>query len=104
MKGLYGQDITEPLIAIENLRLTRYDVSLLSKDKNPTLKITLPNGIECIRFKSSEEEFEKLCSSSTGCVNIALVGTCDINEWNGNVKPQIKIKDYDIIDCQEYYF
>ena len=104
MKELYGQDITEPLIAIENLRLTRYDVSLLSKDKNPTLKITLPNGIECIRFKSSEEEFEKLCSSPTGCVNIALVGTCDINEWNGNVKPQIKIKDYDIIDCQEYYF
>ena len=53
----------------------------MSRDKNPTLKIQLPNGCSLIRFKSSEEEFEKLYSN-LGCVNINVVGRCKRNVWN----------------------
>ena len=44
----------------------------MSKDKNPTLKITLPNGISLIKFKSSEEEFNNLYSE--GYITINAVG------------------------------
>ena len=32
----------------------------MSRDKNPTLKITLPNGMSLIKFGSSEEEYEQM--------------------------------------------
>ena len=75
----------------------------MSPDKNPTLKIILPNGVSCIKFKSSKEEYEKL-KPSTGCNIINLVGRCERNEWNGNVNAQIIISDYEIAKSQKYYF
>jgi hypothetical protein len=59
--------------------------------------------VSLIKFKSSEEEYERLYSD-LGCVIIDIVGKCDINEWRGNVTPQIKIEDYSIVDRQDYYF
>ena len=75
----------------------------MSPDKSPTLKITLSNGTSLIKFKSSQEEYEKL-HSETGCVTINIVGKCERNIWNGTVTPQIIIEDYEIINKQEYYF
>lgn len=74
----------------------------MARDRNPTLKISLDN-ISCIKFKSSEEEFNNLYSED-GCVTVTIVGTCQANKYNGNVTPQIIIKDYEIINKQEYYF
>ena len=56
--------------------------NLMSADKNPTLKIILPNGLSLIKFRSSQEEYEKL-HSSEGCVNVNIVGKCKQNIWNG---------------------
>ena len=103
MKSLWGQGVDEPFIAIERINVYAGNVSLMSPDKNPTLKITLPNGTSLIKFKSSEEEYEKL-RSEVGCVTINIVGKCERNEWNGIVKPQIIIEDYEIVGEQKYYF
>lgn len=54
MKYLWGQNIDEPLLAIEHIAVTKDMITLMSRDKNPTLKIQLPNGVSCIKFKSSE--------------------------------------------------
>lgn len=78
-------------------------LTLMSKDKNPTLKIQLPNGVSCIKFKSNENEFESLYSD-TGCVTINLVAKAEVNKWNGSVTPQLIIEDYEIINKQQYYF
>ncbi|MDY0199267.1 MAG: DHH family phosphoesterase [Tenuifilaceae bacterium] len=99
---LWGQDIPEALIAIEGLKITGNMLTLMSPDKKPTLKITLPN-LSIIKFKSSQEEYDKLYSD-TGYVEINLVGTSNANEWNGNVTPQIFVKDYEIITQDKYYF
>ena len=85
-KSLWGQNIDEPYIAIENIKITKDNITLMSKDKNPTLKITLPNKTSLIKFKSSEEEFEKLISS-TGYIEITVIGRCEKNEWNGSITP-----------------
>ena len=58
----------------------------MSPDKKPTLKITLSNNLSLIKFGSSQEEYEKLYSD-LGCVTINIVGTCNLNVWNGNINP-----------------
>lgn len=103
MKSLWGQEMSEALVAIENLSVTRRMISLMSEDKNPTLKIVLPNGVSCIKFKSSKEEFNKLCSEE-GCVTINLVGKCENNEYFNHTIPQIIVSDYEIVNRQQYYF
>ena len=77
----------------------------MSKDKNPTLKITLPNGTSLIKFKSSEEEYQSLIADSDlGCRVITVVGRCEQNVWNGSIKPQIIVEDYEITGEMKYYF
>lgn len=96
LKEYWGQDFEEPLIAIKDLRISNENIALLSRDKNPTLKITLDNGLELIKFNSSSEELNSLQSNGLKKIEIDLVGTCDVNYWNGRSTPQIKIKDYEI--------
>ena len=76
----------------------------MSKDKNPTLKITLPNGLSLIKFKSSEEEYQSLLSKNNTYLTINIVGKCEQNVWGGNVSPQISIEDYEIKNKLNYYF
>ena len=78
-------------------------ITLMSRDKNPTLKIQLPNGVTCIKFKSSEEELDSL-SSESGCVTITLIGKPEVNRYFNSVTPQIIVQDYEVINHQEYYF
>lgn len=100
----WGQGLEKPYIALENLSITPKEVTLMSKDKNPTLKIQLANGVSIIKFKSSEEEYESLTPNPSGSVNINIVGTCSINEWNGIITPQILVSDYEIVSEMKYYF
>lgn len=102
LKHLWGQGIEEPYIALTNIKVTKNNIQLMSPDKNPTLKITLPNKTSLIKFKSSQEEYERLISA--GLIMIDAVGRCERNIWNGNITPQIIVEDYDITKRIEYYF
>lgn len=102
LKSLWGQGIEEPFIVLENIKATNDNVILMSPDKNPTLKITLPNGTSLIKFKSSKEEYEKL--KTNGIITMNIVGRCERNIWNGRISPQIIIEDYEITNIIEYYF
>lgn len=101
LEAFWGQEIPEPYVAIEGINVTKDKMVLL--ESGPTLKITLPNGITCLKFKSSEEEYEELYSAS-GCVTINVIGKCQNNKYNGMITPQIKIESYEIVKQQEYYF
>lgn len=104
-KHIWGQQVEEPLIAITNIRLTKENFTLMSKNKNPTLKFIIRNNIACIKFKSSEEELEKLFpDSDSGCVVLNVVGRCEINTFNDNINPQIIVENYDIVSNEKYYF
>ena len=102
MDSFWGKDVEEALIAIKNLKVTKDMVLLMSPDKSPTLKITLPNKISIIKFGSSQEEYEKFIND--GYVEVDIIGKCNKNEWNGFINPQILIEDYEIIDSCKYYF
>lgn len=103
LKNLWGQNMSEPYIAIERIKITKDNITLMSPDKSPTLKITLSNGTCLIKFKSSKEEYEKL-KQDVGCNIINIVGTCNSNTWNGSTTPQIFIEDYEIVGEIKYYF
>ena len=97
---IWGQEISKPLVAIENIKVHPQDIQLM---KGTTLKISLPNGVNLIKFGSSEEEYDSLYSEM-GYVTITMVGECKENVWNGIRTPQIEVKDFEITDVEEYYF
>jgi len=104
LKPLWGKGVDEAYVAIVGLKVTSDNIQLLSRDRNPTLKISLMNGrLSLIKFGSSLEEFEKL-AVETGYVEIEVCGKCSINEWNGNISPQIMIDKYEIVAKADYYF
>ena len=86
-KDVWGQGVPEPIIAIEHVKLTDpVTVNLLAKG---TLRIDLkPKQTSIIKFGSNVEEYSDLLDKT-----ITVIGTCEINDWNGEY-PQIKIIDY----------
>ena len=100
---LWGKDVDEPFIAVKNLKITKDMIALMSPDKKPTLKITLPNKVAIIKFNSSPEEYESLYSEQ-GYISIDLVGRYAVNEFCGNRYPQILIEDYEITGRASYIF
>lgn len=101
-EDIWGQEVKEPYIAVENLVITKNNIQHM---KGTTLKIIASNepGVEFVKFKVAEEEFETLCpSTDLGCVTIDVIGVCERNSYND--RPQIIIKDYFIKDRQSYYF
>lgn len=103
LKSIWGKGIEEPMVAIEKINISKDNIILMSADKSPTIKIKLPDGTCLIKFKSSYDEYNRLFPEE-GITTINIVGTCNVNEWQGNVTPQILIEDYEIIKKVAYYF
>lgn len=106
LQTIWGQELSEPVIAIENIKVTKDNLSYMGKGgKCPSFKITLPNGVCLIKFKITDEEFNTLLPQyESGSKTITIVGTCAMNEWNGRITPQVKVSDYEITGETKYYF
>ena len=102
LNDLWGKDVDEAIVAIHDLKVSKDMITLMSPDKKPTLKITLPNKVALIKFGSSQEEYESLLSD--GYVAIDVVGRCNQNTWMNYITAQILIEDYEIIDTAKYCF
>ncbi len=100
---VWGQGVSEPLIAIEGLPVTAGNLDFY---RGTTIKITPKDlddtGLSLIMFGADEEIYDSLYSPY-GCVYINIVGHCAINAYSGGA-PQIKIKDFEIVRKQDYYF
>lgn len=92
-KDFWGQGIPEPYICIENLNLTTCQIQGLSMEKHPTLKIHLDCGVDIMKFKSSEEEFEEFTKPNRV---LTAICRCNKNEWMGNITPQLVIEDFNL--------
>lgn len=92
MKQCWGQGVSEPYICIEDIDLSRCSVQLMGAKKN-TVKIVLPCGVEIIRFFTDEDFYNELIKPNK---ILTVIGTCSVNEWNGNCKPQILLEDYEL--------
>lgn len=101
LQDIWGQQVEEPLIAIENITITSDNIKLMSADKNPTLKFIMPNGISLIKFKSSQEEYQSLIEQDSIVINV--VGKLKENNWNGNISIQMLVEDYEVVPANAYW-
>ena len=86
-KSIWGKGCDEPKVYVE-IKNKKVSELYLNGEKKNTLKF-IHNNIDFVKFKDENvlngiEDLDE--------VDIKLIGTCDINEWNGNIKPQIQIK------------
>jgi len=93
MEDLWGKDIDEPFLCIENLKVSS-DMVIVYQKRDNTLKITLPNKISLIKFRATDEECYKLQNIGFGYYELNIIGRASKNEWNGIVSAQILIEDY----------
>lgn len=87
-KEIWGQGVPEPVVALEHIKITDpVQINLLNKG---TLRIDLkPHQTSLIKFGSNVDEYQNLLDKT-----ITVIGTCQINDWNGLNTPQIQIIDY----------
>ena len=102
LNDLWGKDLDEAVVAVESVRVSKDMVNVYVK-KNNTLKITLPSRVSLMLF-DAPDDLCNLLSNTDGYVELNIVGTCNANEWNGWVTPQIFIKDYEIVSQSKYCF
>lgn len=99
LKSIWGHGLEEPLIAISNIELKSDEIFVIGNKSN-TLKFVV-DGIEFIKFNISDND-ELVKESSTWddeiekWFSIDVIGTCNMNNFNGESKPQINIKSYKV--------
>lgn len=96
MNDYLGKDIERPLICIRNFKISADNFIVM---KSNTLKFTLPNKIDIIKFGGTEEEIQTF--KTEGFVYIDCICKCAINEWNWEINPQLQMVDYEIVDFIE---
>ena len=63
MENYWGTELSEPFIAIENLKITPNMVDVYRKSTN-TIKISLTNGVSIMKFNADEDLCDKLTKYS----------------------------------------
>lgn len=111
LKKFWGRDFEEPLVAIKGIEFdsSNRSIQLLSADKNPTIKISCNNsGLDLLKFKSSQEEFEELTSHlrqhPNGSVLIDVIGKPSLNCFRGEESVQLFISEYKVSNNKNHVF
>ena len=90
-KDIWGHGVPEPTFYI-NAEIDETNVQVFEK-RTTTVKITA-NGIDFLLFMAIPEQVDEL--TRKGKKNLSLIVTLSTNEWNGVVKPQGKIKQFEV--------
>ena len=92
----------QPVLLYNEIQVNSSDLSIIGKNKN-TLKIQ-HKGITYIKFFYKNKNFnegvfgwEYNGEVLNRPVTLKIVGTGNINEWGGNITPQIMIQDFEVI-------
>lgn len=90
-KCIWGHGVPEPTFYI-NAEIDETNVQVFEK-RTTTVKITA-NGVDFLLFMAIPEQVDEL--TRKGKKNLSLIVTLSTNEWNGVVKPQGKIKQFEV--------
>lgn len=81
---LWAQDVDEPLVAIENIRINNETIKFLGSGGN-TLRISV-NDIGFLKFNLKPEE-KAVLDPGSGCYVMDIVGRCVRNIFNNTTSP-----------------
>lgn len=99
MKHLWGTRLDEPRIMVADLKISADNLQLIGKQSN-IIKIQF-KGVEYIMFRA-EDKIKELEQSNS--YTVTLVGKPNVNEWAGNVVPQIIMDDCIIKSDSSFVF
>lgn len=88
---IWGHGVPEPTFYI-NAEIDETNVQVFEK-RTTTVKITV-NGVDFLLFMATPEQVDRL--TQKGKKSLSLIVTLSTNEWNGVVKPQGKIKQFEV--------
>ena len=89
-KHLFGGNVKEPKFYLMDLKVTNDSVQLSNGSRSDTLRITY-KGMDLIKFKSNEEEYQKIVEKGE-YISLNVIGSFNINTYGGNQKAQIIIE------------
>lgn len=97
---LWGGKVTEPLFLVTNIHLMDGDINIIGKKQN-TVKFRY-NNIDYLMFNVSQDEIRNLTKYNSFTLNTIV--RFNKNEYNGNVTLQALIEDYEIKECNSFFF
>lgn len=99
LNWLWCTGINEPLVCIKNIYVAKGDIHIQGKNRD-SITFTV-NDIKFVQFKVKEDnpiyDFVNDWFSDKDGIIINVVGECSINDYKGNLTPQVQIKDCEII-------
>ena len=90
-KDIWGHGVPEPTFYI-NAEIDETNVQVFEK-RTTTVKITV-NDVDFLLFMAAPDQVDEL--TQKGKKSLSLIVTLSTNEWNGVVKPQGKIKQFEV--------
>lgn len=90
-KDIWGHGVPEPTFYI-NVEIDETNVQVFEK-RTTTVKITV-NDVDFLLFMAAPDQVDEL--TQKGKKSLSLIVTLSTNEWNGVVKPQGKIKQFEV--------
>ena len=92
---LWGTGLPTPTVYLKHIQLNSSDIKELG-EKKKTLKFKL--GLtDVIMFNCNNDMKEKLCVGKNEWLILDIIGEPTLNEFRGNITPQIIIKDIEVI-------
>lgn len=98
LKDYYGQNISEVLVLIKNIRINTNDIKIIGEKKD-TWKFSVNDELSIIKFKcNAEDKVIQTIDNNWGGEELILniIGRPGINDFNNIKVPQIAIVDYEI--------
>jgi single-stranded-DNA-specific exonuclease len=100
LKYIYGQGISEPLIAIQNIEINKKDIKIQGKN-NDSYKFFYNDEIAFIKFKALEDDqilnfLNDELYNDDSMVILDVVGKASINSFGSILTPQVVIEEYNI--------
>lgn len=98
--NMIGHGIDEPMIAVENIELNKYDISIFGKNTDTISFIV--NDVKFIMFRCDEKNdlynFVQDAWSDDDNITITIVGQPSINDYDCTRTPQIIIEDVNVLE------
>ena len=99
LKDYWCRGFEKPLFYIKLNNVVPSEVTTMGATNN-TVKIN-KDYISYIKFKCTEDDLNEFLQGGT--YDIEIIGTFNVNEWNGRTFPQVFIEDYRIIKRTEEF-
>lgn len=91
-RNLFGGEVREPLIGLENLEVPRRFIT----QKGAMLTI-FSWGVSIVSFSISEQLIEQIKDYPGDTLVFNIVGTYGMNNWSGSLTPQLITKDIELV-------